>query len=112
MQKESVKEVLGKCHLLGQATETKAVNIPGTPSDLFNVFLVEMPLAPFFQDGMSENTLGELSIEIPYKYYGTSVTWRHSLNSVGIMMVSQQKLWVPFLSLRLIDVISSSLLTP
>lgn len=48
LQKDSMKEVLGKCHLLGQVTEMRAVNIPGKPSDLFNVFLVEMPLAPFF----------------------------------------------------------------
>ncbi|KAM5314697.1 V-type proton ATPase subunit d 2 [Glossophaga mutica] len=64
LQKKSVKEVLTKCHPLGQFTEMEAINIAETPSDLFNAVLVETPLAPFFQDCMSENTLAELNIEI------------------------------------------------
>ncbi|XP_067568045.1 V-type proton ATPase subunit d 2 isoform X2 [Pseudorca crassidens] len=64
LQKKSVKEILVKCHPLGRFTEMEAVNIAETPSDLFNAILVETPLAPFFQDCMSENTLDELNIEI------------------------------------------------
>ncbi|XP_045705388.1 V-type proton ATPase subunit d 2 [Phyllostomus hastatus] len=64
LQKKSVKEVLRKCHPLGQFTEMEAVNIAEMPSDLFIAVLVETPLVPFFQDCMSENTLDELNIEI------------------------------------------------
>ncbi|KAK2095565.1 hypothetical protein P7K49_026981 [Saguinus oedipus] len=64
LQKKSVKEILGKCHPLGRFTEMEAVNIAETPSDLFNAILVETPLAPFFQDCMSENAIDELNIEL------------------------------------------------
>nr|XP_042126589.1 V-type proton ATPase subunit d 2 [Peromyscus maniculatus bairdii] len=64
LQKKSVKEVLAKCHPLGRFTEMEAVNIAETTSDLFKAVLVETPLAPFFQDCMSENTLDELNIEL------------------------------------------------
>ncbi|XP_069847112.1 V-type proton ATPase subunit d 2 isoform X2 [Dipodomys merriami] len=64
LQKKSVKEILPKCHPLGRFTEMEAVNIADTTSDLFNAVLVETPLAPFFQDCMSENTLDELNIEL------------------------------------------------
>lgn len=64
LQNKSVKEILGKCHPLGRFTEMEAVNVAETPSDLFSAVLVETPLAPFFQDCMSENTLDELNIEI------------------------------------------------
>ncbi|KAF5926367.1 hypothetical protein HPG69_011500 [Diceros bicornis minor] len=64
LQKKSVKEILVKCHPLGRFTEMEAVNIAETPSDLFNAVLIETPLAPFFQDCMSENTLDELNIEL------------------------------------------------
>nr|XP_036851707.1 V-type proton ATPase subunit d 2 isoform X1 [Manis javanica] len=64
LQKKSVKEILGKCHPLGRFTEMEAVNIAETPTDLFNAVLVETPLAPFFQDCMSENILDELNIEL------------------------------------------------
>lgn len=64
LQKKSVKEILVKCHPLGRFTEMEAVNIAETPSDLFNAVLIETPLAPFFQDCMSENILDELNIEL------------------------------------------------
>ncbi|XP_035936396.1 V-type proton ATPase subunit d 2 isoform X2 [Halichoerus grypus] len=64
LQKKPVKEILAKCHPLGRFTEMEAVNIAETPSDLFKAVLVETPLAPFFQDCMSENTLDELNIEL------------------------------------------------
>uniref|UniRef100_A0A673VL24 ATPase H+ transporting V0 subunit d2 n=1 Tax=Suricata suricatta TaxID=37032 RepID=A0A673VL24_SURSU len=64
LQKKSVKEILVKCHPLGRFTEMEAANIAETPSDLFNAVQVETPLAPFFQDCMSENTLDELNIEL------------------------------------------------
>ncbi|XP_012999611.1 V-type proton ATPase subunit d 2 isoform X2 [Cavia porcellus] len=64
LQKKSVKEILDKCHPLGSFTEMEAVNIAETTSDLFNAVLVETPLAPFFQDCMSENTLDELNVEL------------------------------------------------
>ncbi|XP_011374233.1 V-type proton ATPase subunit d 2 [Pteropus vampyrus] len=64
LQKKAVKDMLGKCHPLGRFTEMEAVNIAETASDLFQAVLVETPLAPFFQDCMSENTLDELNVEI------------------------------------------------
>ncbi|XP_028919589.1 V-type proton ATPase subunit d 2 [Ornithorhynchus anatinus] len=64
LQKKSVNEILLKCHPLGSFMEMEAVNIAETSSDLFDAILVETPLAPFFQDCMSENTLNELNIEI------------------------------------------------
>uniref|UniRef100_A0A2K6T368 Uncharacterized protein n=1 Tax=Saimiri boliviensis boliviensis TaxID=39432 RepID=A0A2K6T368_SAIBB len=60
LQTKSVKEISGKCQPLGP------VNIAETPSDLFNAILVKTPLAPFFQDYMSENALDELNIELPH----------------------------------------------
>ncbi|XP_006859297.1 PREDICTED: V-type proton ATPase subunit d 2 [Chrysochloris asiatica] len=64
LQKKPVKDILAKCHPLGSFMEMEAVNIAETASDLFNAVLLETPLAPFFQDCMSENTLDELNIEL------------------------------------------------
>ncbi|KAM6214366.1 V-type proton ATPase subunit d 2 [Rhynchocyon petersi] len=64
LQKKPVKDILLKCHPLGSFMEMEAVNIAETATDLFNAVLVETPLAPFFQDCMSENTLDELNIEL------------------------------------------------
>ncbi|XP_070248313.1 V-type proton ATPase subunit d 2 [Myotis yumanensis] len=64
LQKKSVRDLLGRCHPLGRFSEMEAVNIADTPSDLFHAVLVETPLAPFFQNCMSENTLDELNIEV------------------------------------------------
>uniref|UniRef100_A0A2K5EVN6 V-type proton ATPase subunit n=1 Tax=Aotus nancymaae TaxID=37293 RepID=A0A2K5EVN6_AOTNA len=58
LQTKSVKEIPGTCHPLGP------VNIAETSSDLFNAILVETPLAPFFQDCMSENSY----LETFYKF--------------------------------------------
>ncbi|ELK02423.1 V-type proton ATPase subunit d 2 [Pteropus alecto] len=87
LQKKAVKDMLGKCHPLGRFTEMEAVNIAETASDLFQAVLVETPLAPFFQDCMSENTLDELNVEILrnklYKFEADRRAFTITLNSFG-----------------------------
>ncbi|XP_007176157.2 V-type proton ATPase subunit d 2 isoform X2 [Balaenoptera acutorostrata] len=95
LQKKSVKEILVKCHPLGRFTEMEAVNIAETPSDLFNAILVETPLAPFFQDCMSENTLDELNIEILrnklYKFEADRRAFIITLNSFGTELSKEDR---------------------
>lgn len=59
-----MQEILVKCHLLGYFTEMETVNIMETLSYPFNAVLVEIPLATFFLDYMSENTVDKLNIEL------------------------------------------------
>ncbi|EPY73867.1 V-type proton ATPase subunit d 2 [Camelus ferus] len=95
LQKKSVKEMLVKCHPLGRFTEMEAVNIAETPSELFNAILVETPLAPFFQDCMSENTLDELNIEILrnklYKFEADRRAFIITLNSFGTELSKEDR---------------------
>uniref|UniRef100_A0A8C5QKP5 ATPase H+ transporting V0 subunit d2 n=1 Tax=Leptobrachium leishanense TaxID=445787 RepID=A0A8C5QKP5_9ANUR len=59
-----ISELVPKCHPLGSFEQMEAVNIAQTPADLFNAILVDTPLAPFFQDCLSENDMDEMNIEI------------------------------------------------
>ncbi|XP_049710039.1 V-type proton ATPase subunit d 2 isoform X2 [Elephas maximus indicus] len=95
LQKKPVKDILVKCHPLGSFMEMEAVNIAETASDLFNAILVETPLAPFFQDCMSENTLDELNIELLrnklYKFEADRRAFIITLNSFGTELTKDDR---------------------
>ncbi|XP_007954382.1 V-type proton ATPase subunit d 2 [Orycteropus afer afer] len=95
LQKKPVKDILAKCHPLGSFMEMEAVNIAETASDLFNAVLVETPLAPFFQDCMSENTLDELNVELLrnklYKFEADRRAFIITLNSFGTELTKDDR---------------------
>ncbi|XP_066579402.1 V-type proton ATPase subunit d 2 [Amia ocellicauda] len=64
LRQRPVSELLPKCHPLGSFEQMEAVSIAQSPAELFNAILVDTPLAPFFQESMSENDLDEMNAEI------------------------------------------------
>ncbi|NP_001171740.1 V-type proton ATPase subunit d 1 [Saccoglossus kowalevskii] len=64
LHQRSISELIPKCHPLGSFEQMEAVNIASTPAELYNAILVDTPLAPFFQDCISEQDLDEMNIEI------------------------------------------------
>ncbi|XP_071505453.1 V-type proton ATPase subunit d 1-like [Diadema antillarum] len=60
----SISELIPKCHPLGSFEQMEAVNVAQTPADLYNAIIVDTPLAPFFQDCISEQDLDEMNTEI------------------------------------------------
>ncbi|XP_071958700.1 V-type proton ATPase subunit d 1-like [Antedon mediterranea] len=64
LHQRSISELISKCHPLGSFEQMEAVNIASTPAELFNAIIVDTPLAPFFQECISEQDLDEMNIEI------------------------------------------------
>lgn len=64
LRQRPISELVPKCHPLGSFEQMEAVNIAQTPAELFNAIIVDTPLAPFFQDCLSENDMDEMNIEI------------------------------------------------
>ncbi|EMP42283.1 V-type proton ATPase subunit d 2 isoform X1 [Chelonia mydas] len=64
LHQRPIAELVPKCHPLGSFEQMEAVSIAPNPAELFNAILVDTPLAPFFQDCLSENDLDEMNIEI------------------------------------------------
>ncbi|XP_070575749.1 V-type proton ATPase subunit d 1 [Ptychodera flava] len=64
LHQRAISELIPKCHPLGSFEQMEAVNIASTPAELYNAILVDTPLAPFFQDCISEQDLDEMNIEI------------------------------------------------
>ncbi|CAN0068334.1 V-type proton ATPase subunit d 1 [Petromyzon marinus] len=64
LHQRPIAELVSKCHPLGSFEQMEAVNIAQTPAELYNAILVDTPLAPFFQDCISEQDLDEMNIEI------------------------------------------------
>ncbi|XP_022668516.1 V-type proton ATPase subunit d-like [Varroa jacobsoni] len=59
-----ISELISKCHPLGSFDQMEAINIAQNPAELYNAVIVDTPLAPFFQDCISEHDLDEMNIEI------------------------------------------------
>lgn len=64
LHQRSISELIPKCHPLGSFEQMEAVNVATTPADLYNAIIVDTPLAPFFQECISEQDLDEMNIEI------------------------------------------------
>lgn len=64
LHQRQLSELVSKCHPLGIFDQMETVTIASTPAELFNAILVDTPLAPFFQECISERDLDELNIEI------------------------------------------------
>jgi len=64
LHQRPIPELIDKCHPLGIFDQMEAINVASTPADLYNAILVDTPLAPFFQDCLSEQDMDEMNIEI------------------------------------------------
>ncbi|XP_028659211.1 V-type proton ATPase subunit d 2-like [Erpetoichthys calabaricus] len=64
LRQRPVAELVPKCHPLGSFDQMEAVSIAQTPAELYNAIIVDTPLAPFFQDCLSENDMDEMNVEI------------------------------------------------
>ncbi|KAM9844610.1 V-type proton ATPase subunit d 1-like [Aulostomus maculatus] len=64
LKQREVAELLPRCHPLGAFDQMAAVGIAHTPTELYSAILVDTPLAPFFQDAVSDSNLDEMEAEI------------------------------------------------
>lgn len=64
LHQRSMTDLIGKCHPLGSFEQMEAMHIASTPAELYNAVLVDTPLAPYFQECVSEQDLDEMNIEI------------------------------------------------
>ncbi|XP_010902523.2 V-type proton ATPase subunit d 1 [Esox lucius] len=64
LKHRDVEELLPRCHPLGTFDQMAAVGIARTHAELYSAILVDTPLAPFFQDAVSEANLDEMGAEI------------------------------------------------
>ncbi|CAL1287839.1 unnamed protein product [Larinioides sclopetarius] len=64
LHQRPISELIPKCHPLGSFDQMEAIHIASTPAELYNAVLVDTPLAPFFEDCISEQDLDEMNIEI------------------------------------------------
>lgn len=64
IHQRQLSELLPKCHPLGIFDQMETVTIANTPAELYSAILVDTPLAPFFQECISEQDLDEMNIEI------------------------------------------------
>jgi V-type H+-transporting ATPase subunit d len=64
LHQRPLQELLPKCHPLGSFEQMEAIHIATTPAELYNAVLVDTPLAPFFQDCISEADLDEMNTEL------------------------------------------------
>jgi V-type H+-transporting ATPase subunit d len=59
-----VRELLPKCHKLGNFPQLELIHIANSAADLYNAILVDTPLAPYFLGCISEGDFDEMNIEI------------------------------------------------
>jgi len=64
LHQRPLQELLPKCHPLGSFEQMETIHIASTPAELYNAVLVDTPLAPFFQDCISEADLDEMNVEV------------------------------------------------
>ncbi|KAM9719038.1 V-type proton ATPase subunit d 1-like [Menidia menidia] len=64
LKHRDVAELLPRCQPLGAFDQMAAVGIARTPNELYSSILVDTPLAPFFQDAVTETNLDEMEVEI------------------------------------------------
>eukprot|EP01100_Stratorugosa_tubuloviscum_P006592 TRINITY_DN282_c1_g1_i1.p1 TRINITY_DN282_c1_g1~~TRINITY_DN282_c1_g1_i1.p1 ORF type:complete len:351 (-),score=130.68 TRINITY_DN282_c1_g1_i1:208-1260(-) len=59
-----VSELVEKCHPLGMFESITSLSVAQNVSDLYNSVLVDTPLAPYFQNCLTQEDLDEMNIEI------------------------------------------------
>ncbi|KAM6948952.1 V-type proton ATPase subunit d 1 [Aplochiton taeniatus] len=64
LKRRDVAELLPRCHPLGAFDQMAAVGIACTPAELYSAILVDTPLAPYFQDAVSDANLDQMEAEI------------------------------------------------
>jgi len=64
LHERDMSELIEKCHPLGMFEAMASLTVAHNVSELYNSVLVDTPLAPFFQDCLSEEDLDEVNIEL------------------------------------------------
>jgi len=64
LHERDTAELVEKCHPLGMFESMATLTVANNVSDLYNSVLVDTPLAPYFQNCLSEEDLDEMNIEI------------------------------------------------
>jgi V-type H+-transporting ATPase subunit d len=64
LHERDIRELVDKCHPLGMFESMPTLTVAKTASELYNSVIVDTPLAPFFQDCLSEEDFSEMEIEI------------------------------------------------
>ncbi|KAL7751183.1 H(+)-transporting V0 sector ATPase subunit d [Sorochytrium milnesiophthora] len=64
LHERDTSELLDKCHPLGWFDSMPALCVATTVQELYNLVLVDTPLAPYFKACLSSHDLDELNIEI------------------------------------------------
>jgi len=86
LHERDTTELLEKCHPLGMFESMGTLTVAHNISELYNSVLVDTPLAPYFQNCLSEEDLDEMNIELIrntlYKSYLEDF-YRYSLSLGG-----------------------------
>lgn len=64
MHKNDTKELLEKCHPLGMFNSISALCVATNPEDLYNLVLIDSPVAPYFKSCITAQDFDEVNIEI------------------------------------------------
>jgi len=64
LHERDTAELVDKCHALGMFESIATLTVARNVSDLYNSVLVDTPLAPYFQNCLSEEDLDEMNVEI------------------------------------------------
>jgi len=64
LHERDVSELIEKCHPLGKFDSMATLSVAQSVSELYNSVLIDTPLAPYFQNCLSEEDLDEMNIEI------------------------------------------------
>jgi len=64
LHERDTSELLEKCHPLGMFESIATLTVAQNVADLYNSVLVDTPLAPYFQNCLSEEDLNEMNIEL------------------------------------------------
>jgi len=64
LHERDTTELLEKCHPLGTFDAMATLSVANSVSDLYNLVLVDTPLAPYIQERLLEKDLDEMNIEV------------------------------------------------
>jgi len=64
LHERDTSELIEKCHPLGMFESMATLTVARNVAELYNSVLVDTPLAPYFQNCLSEEDLDEMNIEI------------------------------------------------
>eukprot|EP01102_Stenamoeba_stenopodia_P015021 TRINITY_DN507_c0_g1_i14.p1 TRINITY_DN507_c0_g1~~TRINITY_DN507_c0_g1_i14.p1 ORF type:complete len:215 (-),score=33.52 TRINITY_DN507_c0_g1_i14:91-735(-) len=64
LHERDTSELIEKCHPLGMFESIATLTVAQNVADLYNSVLVDTPLAPYFQNCLSEEDLNEMNIEL------------------------------------------------